>query len=289
MSSGVVNRNKKFSFAIPSVLFTFLMIAFPFLYTIYLSLFEFTFGSDSRFIGAGNYSLLLEDPEFWNGFYISLVIYVGSLILQLVAGIYLGMLLYHSKRMGGFLRSTLISPFVLPPVVVGMMWVVILDPSLGAANYLLECMGLPKGLWLASPTMVVPTFILLDTWQWAPFVALIILGGLQSLPPSVYEAAAIDGASRSKTFFRITLPLLMPTIVTAAILRSVDLLRFFDLIYITTQGGPGNSSNAMNVYAFRIGFEYFDFGYACSLMLTLTSLVLVAVVLLQQARRRVSW
>ncbi len=289
MAQETIEVRTKFSFALPAVGFTMLMVAFPFLYSLYLSGFDFTFGSDPYFIGLENYGNLLNDPEFWNGFKISVIIYVGSLALQLVSGTYLGILLYNSQRMSGFLRTTLISPFVLPPVVVGMMWVVILDPSLGAANYLLKSIGLPTSLWLASPTMVVPTFILLDTWQWTPFVALIILGGLQSLPPSVYEAAAIDGAGRFKTFFRITLPLLMPTVVTAAILRSVDLLRFFDLIYITTQGGPGNSSNALNVYAFRVGFEYYNFGYACALMLTLTTIVIGSVIVLQKARSAVSW
>jgi multiple sugar transport system permease protein len=136
---------------------------------------------------------------------------------------------------------------------------------------------------------VIPTVAFIDTWQWTPYVALIVLGGLQSLPPSVYEAAQIDGASRARTFWRITLPLLMPTLVTAAILRSVDLLRFFDIIYITTQGGPGNASNTLNIYGFRKGFEFFEIGYASSLMITLSAIVLGAVLVLTQARRRVAW
>ncbi|MDB5818655.1 MAG: binding-protein-dependent transport system inner rane component, partial [Rhizobacter sp.] len=115
------------------------------------------------------------------------------------------------------------------------------------------------------------------------------LGGLQSLPPNVYEAAQIDGASRWNTFWRITLPLLAPTLVTAAILRSVDLLRFFDIIYITTQGGPGNASNTLNIYGFRKGFELFEIGYASALMITLSAIVLGAVLVLTQARKRVAW
>jgi multiple sugar transport system permease protein len=182
-----------------------------------------------------------------------------------------------------------ISPFMMPPVVAGMMWLVILDPSLGAANYILQAFGLPPSEWLASPTWVIPTVALIDSWQWTPYVALIVLGGLQSLPPSVYEAAQIDGASPFKTFQRITLPLLMPTIVTAIILRSVDLLRFFDIIYITTQGGPGNASNTLNIYGFRVGFEFFNIGYASALMLTLTAIVFGAVLALNRLRGAVAW
>lgn len=286
--SAVSNRDKLW-LAAPAAIFTLLVLAFPFIYTIMLSFQDFDITGAATFGGAINYSRLVSDPEFWNSVKISVIIYVACLSLQLAAGTYMGMLLFHSQFMGGVLRSILISPFVLPPVVVGMMFLVIFDPSLGAANYILEMLGIPKQLWLASPTMVIPTVVLLDTWQWTPFIALIVLGGLQSLPQSVYEAAAIDGASRSTIFFRITLPMLAPTIMTAAVLRSVDLLRFFDIIYITTGGGPGNASNAMNIYAFRLGFEYFDLGYAAALMLTLTAIVLGAVFVLNKMRRRAAW
>jgi multiple sugar transport system permease protein len=284
-----VGTKDKLAFAFPAALFTALVLAFPFVYTIYLGFQEFDFTGTAYFAGLNNYARLVNDPEFWNAVRVSAVIYFACLILQLVAGTYMGMVLYHSQFMGGLLRSILISPFMLPPVVVGMMFLVIFDPSLGAANYVLELFGIGPSLWLSSPRTVIPTIVLLDTWQWTPFVALIVLGGLQSLPHSVYEAAAIDGARRGTIFFRITLPMLGPTIMTAAILRSVDLLRFFDIIYITTGGGPTNASNAMNIYAFRIGFEYFDLGYAAALMLTLTALVLGAVIVLNRLRRRVEW
>lgn len=286
--SAVSNRDKLW-FAAPAAVFTLLVLAFPFIYTVVLSMQDFDITGAASFFGLGNYLWLFLDPEFWNSVKVSAIIYFACLALQLVAGTYMGMLLYHSQFMGGVLRSILISPFVLPPVVVGMMFLVIFDPSLGAANYILETLGLPRSDWLASPRMVIPTVVLLDTWQWTPFVALIVLGGLQSLPQSVYEAAAIDGASRRTIFFRITLPMLGPTIMTAAILRSVDLLRFFDIIYITTGGGPGNASRAMNIYAFQLGFEYFNLGYAAALMLTLTAVVLGAVFMLNKIRRKVTW
>jgi multiple sugar transport system permease protein len=273
----------------PAVVFTVAMIAFPIVYTIWLSFRSFSSTGESSFAGLGNYSQLVGDREFWNGLYVTLALYILSMILQLVLGIYLAMLLFHSKKLSGLLRSLLISPFMMPPVVAGMMWLVILDPSLGAANYILESVGLPASEWLASPTWVIPTIALIDTWQWAPYVALIVLGGLQSLPPSVYEAAQIDGASPARIFRRITLPLLLPTIVTAAVLRSVDLLRFFDIIYITTQGGPGNASNTLNIYGVRVGFEFFNIGYASALMITLSAIVLVAVLMLNRLRAAVAW
>ncbi|ARP91517.1 ABC transporter permease [Bordetella genomosp. 9] len=273
----------------PALCFTILLIAFPFAYTLWLSLNEFSLGGDMRFNEGLNYVHMVRDPEFWHGLKITIVLYLLSLALQLVLGTYMAMLLHGSRRLSGVMRTLLISPFVLPPVVVGMMFVVVLDPAIGVANWLLQHAGLPPSEWLASPAWVIPTVALLDTWQWTPYVALIVLGGLQALPPNVYEAAQIDGASRPRIFFRITLPLLMPTLVTAAILRSVDLLRFFDIIYITTQGGPGNASNTLNIYGFRKGFEFFEMGYASALMVTLSTIVLMAVIVMVRARQRVSW
>lgn len=289
MSQSIGTRNQLAFLSAPAVLFTMLLIAFPFAYTVWMSLHEFSFGGTSTLNYGDNYRLMLEDGEFWNGLRITLVLYLLSLVMQVVLGTYVAILLHSSKKLSGIVRTLMISPFVLPPVVVGMMWLVVLDPSIGAANYILTSLGLPRSDWLASPQWVIPTVALIDTWQWTPYVALIVLGGLQSLPPNVYEAAQIDGASRARTFRRITLPLLMPTIVTAAILRSVDLLRFFDIIYITTQGGPGNASNTLNIYGFRKGFEFFEIGYASALMVTLSAIVLGAVVVLTQARRRVAW
>jgi len=273
----------------PAVLFTVAMIAFPLLYTIWLSFQSFSSTGKQSFAGLANYTKLVADNEFWHGLWVTIALYLLSLVLQLVFGVWLALVLFHAKGLPGIVRSLFISPFMMPPVVAGLMWLVILDPSLGAANYILSALGLPPSDWLASPSWVIPTVALIDTWQWTPYVALIVLGGLQSLPPSVYEAAQIDGASGFKTFQRITLPLLLPTIVTATILRSVDLLRFFDIIYITTQGGPGNASNTLNIYGFRVGFEFFNIGYASALMLTLTAIVFGAVLAFNRLRGAVAW
>ena len=282
-------RRELSALSAPAVAFTVGMIAFPLAYTVWLSFQSFSSTGKQSFAGLANYAKLVTDNEFWHGLWVTIALYVLSLVLQLVLGIWLALVLFHAKRLPGIVRSLFISPFMMPPVVAGMMWLVILDPSLGAANYILTSLGLPPSDWLASPTWVIPTVALIDTWQWTPYVALIVLGGLQSLPSSVYEAAQIDGASALKTFQRITLPLLLPTIVTATIVRSVDLLRFFDIIYITTQGGPGNASNTLNIYGFRVGFEFFNIGYASALMLTLTAIVFGVVLAFNRLRGAVAW
>jgi multiple sugar transport system permease protein len=269
----------------PAIVFSLALIAFPMLYTVWMSLSDFRFGSDPRFNAGANYLQLSADPVFWHGLMLTLLLFMGALVLQLLTGTYLGLLL--NQRIAGqrVIRAILLSPFMLPSVVVGMLWLVILDPSIGAANYILQSMGLPPSSWLANPSLVMPVMVVLDTWQWAPFVALIVLGGLQALPEEPYEAAYLEGASRPQVFWYITLPLLRPTLFTAAILRSVDLLRFFDLIYITTQGGPGDASNTLNIYAYRRGFEFFDLGYASAIMIVLLLIVLAVVWLLGRFRR----
>jgi multiple sugar transport system permease protein len=273
----------------PAVAFVILMVVFPFGYAFWLSLMDYKIGQPHQFIGLGNYRALLIDEQFWNGARLSAILYVSALAVQLVLGVALGMLLHRVQVMRGLLRTLMVSPFMLPPVVIGMMSIVILDPGMGVANFLLKSANLPTSLFLASTDYVIFTVVMIDTWQWTPFVALIVLGGLQSLPTKIYEAASIDGATGWREFFYITLPMLGPTILTAAVLRSVDLLRFFDVIYITTQGGPGYASSTLNIYAYRKAFEFSDLGYASALMITLSTIVLGAVLVFSQMRKKVTW
>jgi multiple sugar transport system permease protein len=275
--------------AAPAMVFTIGMIGFPIGYAIWLSLSNVPPGGDPVFIGLGNYARLIRDPEFWNAFKLTASLYVMSLSMQLVLGTWLGLLLGRSQAAQGLTRVILVSPFMLPPVVVGMMAIVILDPSFGVANWLLAQIGLPPGLWLSDPGTVLFTFAVLDTWQWTPFVALIVMGGYLSLPGEVFEAVELDGATSFQRFWYVTLPLLGPTLVTAAVLRSVDILRFFDVIYLTTQGGPGNSSTTLNILAYRRGFEFFDFGYASAIMIALSAVVFGSVLIFSKLRAAVAW
>ena len=274
---------------LPAVIFVVLMVIFPFGYAFWLSLQDYRIGQAVKFIGIGNYTALIQDEQFWNGIKLTFILYITALILQLILGVGLGMLLHRVQLMRGLVRTVMVSPFMLPPVVIGMMSIVILDPGMGVANYLLKAANLPTSLFLASTDYVIYTSVLIDTWQWTPFVALIVLGGLQSLPTKIYEAAAIDGATGWREFVYITLPLLGPTILTAAVLRSVDLLRFFDVIYITTQGGPGYASSTLNIYAYRKAFEFTDIGYAAALMITLSTIVFGVVLVFSQFRKKVTW
>jgi multiple sugar transport system permease protein len=275
--------------AAPALAFAGTMIAFPFAYAIWLSLSDVQLGSDPRFIGLDNFRRMLADEEFWNGLRLTLLLYVVSLSLQLVLGTWLGLLLARFQKARGLVRTVMVSPFMLPPVVVGMMAIVILDPSFGIANWLLAKAGLPPALWLSDPNTVMLTIAGLDIWQWTPFVALIVMGGYLSLPHDVFEAAEMDGAGGWTRLRFVTLPLLAPTLITAAVLRSVDILRFFDIIYLTTQGGPGTASTTLNILAYRRGFEFFELGYASAIMVTLSAIVFGSVLIFARLRRTVAW
>ncbi|WP_414475958.1 carbohydrate ABC transporter permease [Microvirga sp. M2] len=270
---------------IPAVILTLSMVVFPIGFAFYLS---FGGGSDTG-LGLDKYARMFGDPIFWSSLHITLLLYVAALVLQLVLGTALALALNRFDVVRGLVRTAILSPFMLPPVVIGMIAIVVLDPGLGAANYIVQSLGLPPLLWLASPQWALFVVALIDTWQWTPFVALIVLGGLQSLPARVYEAAEIDGAVGFRRFWHITLPLLGPTLLTAAVLRSVDLLRFFDIIYITTQGGPGNATQTLNIYAYKLGFDFMDIGYASAVMITLAIVVFATVLIFAGLRRKVAW
>lgn len=274
---------------LPMLVFLLLMVGLPVLYAVWLSFTKFHFGSAPVFNGLDNYRIMFADPLFWTGLRLTFELYAMALVMQLVFGVWLGLLLDRVRVLRRVVRTIMLSPFVMPPVVVAMMWVIILDPFQGAANYILQSLGLPQSGWLSSPPIVLPIFAMLDTWQAAPLVALLVLGGLQTLSRSVYEAAALDGASGYALLRYVTLPLLIPTLVTVAVLRSVDLLRFFDLIYIITQGGPGDASTTLNIYAFRRAFEFFDMGYASTLMIALSVTILGVIVCIVRLRRICDW
>lgn len=275
--------------AVPALVFAAAMIVYPFGFAVWLALADVQLGQDPTFAGLANFRKMFADGEFWNGLRLTFFLYVVSLGAQLVLGTWLGLLLARSQWARSIVRPILISPFMLPPVVVGMMAIVILDPSFGIANWLLEKIGLPPNLWLSDPATVMWTVAGLDTWQWTPFVALIVMGGYLALPTDVYDAAEIDGATSWQRLRYITLPLLAPTLITAAVLRSVDILRFFDVIYLTTQGGPGTSSTTLNILAYRRGFEFFELGYASAVMVTLATIVLGTVLVFARLRRAVAW
>jgi len=273
------------------VLFIVLMVSFPLVYTIYLSLTDAS-GSVTRdvsFNGLDNYvQLLTTEARFWPAVWRTIYFTVGAVAVELVLGMAIALLLRRPFRGERWVRVVILIPLVATPVAVGMMWMLIFQPTIGAANEILRIVGLDPQPWLASPTQALPTLMFVDIWQWTPMVALILLAGLTVLPDEPDEAARVDGASSLQRFWYVTLPLLMPTVVTAVLLRSIDALKTFDILYATKGRGGGSFHEAetLNVLAYSLSFDYNQYGLSSAVLMLFFVLIVAVCGVLVLARRR---
>ncbi len=278
-------------FTAPAALVVFVLMVFPVFYTVYMSLHSWFASSltSPEFVGLANFKrAFLQDERFRNALWLTLYFTVLATALQVVLGVALALLLNRPFRGKGFFRSIFLLPMVATPVAIALVWMMMYNPTLGVMNYLVGLIRLGPFKWVSDTALVIPALAVVDTWEWTPLITLITLAGLASLPLEPYESALIDGASPAQMFWRITLPLLRPTIMVALLFRSIDCLKTFDIIYVMTAGGPGFASETLNVYTFQVGLFYFHIGYACSLLVILFALVLgVSLVLIKV--RRGSW
>jgi multiple sugar transport system permease protein len=273
---------------IPAVATLFVIIAFPLAYTGWLSLHKWVVSGYSRpvFIGLQNFAKMArQDPDFWASTARTLIFTLLALLVQ--TGIGIGMaLIFHREFPGrGVARTLMLLPMTATPAAVGMLWSMMMDPDLGVLNYFLSLVGIPKALWLASPAMVIPALVLVDTWEWCPLIALFCLAGLAVIPDEPYEAARIDGANGWQQFRAITLPLLRPTLVVAILFRAIDALKTFDILYVMTQGGPARASETLNIFAYLQSFHYFNVGYSSSVLVVFLALIMGLSLLLISVRR----
>jgi len=245
---------------------------YPLIYSITISLQRET--ADGIKWTLANFARLGSDSFFLTAMAHTFVYAAAALVFEFSIGLGLALLLNTQMRGRGFFRATLLVPMMLPTVVVGVVWRLMLNANFGAINGTLKEFGLnTEGLtWTASPRLAFLSVIVVDVWQWTPFVFLVLLAGLQAIPQEPYEAALIDGSSRWQTFRHVTLPLLKPAILIALLLRTMDLLRVFDQIFILTEGGPGFATETISLYIYRTAFRFFDFGYAAAMSVVLLAL-----------------
>jgi multiple sugar transport system permease protein len=195
---------------------------------------------------------------------------------ELVLGMILALLLNEELRFRSLYRTALIIPMVLAPVVVGILFRLLYNIDFGLPNYLLEnVFHLPRIDWFGNPNLSLVAIMTMDIWQWTPFMFLVLLAGLQSIPVDLYEAARVDGASAWQSFWRITLPLLRSTILIGLLVRTMDALRIFDQVYVTTQGGPGTSTEVVSFYIYKEAFKFTHITYAAALVIVLLLITLV--------------
>ncbi len=283
-----IERNIHWIFPLPAVIFVVAMMGFPILYTLWVSMTDWSMasGGEAHFVGLANYLALFSDDRFYNATWLTFYFTILAVGVETVLGVAIALVLNREFRGKNFAKTILLLPMVATPVAIGLAWTLFYEPTIGLGNYVLKMFGLPASTWLASKSMVIPALAIVDIWEWTPMVTLIVLAGLAALPTDPFEAAEVDGASSWQIFRYVTLPLLTPTILVAVILRSIDAFKTFDIIYTMTAGGPGFASETLNIYGYNLAFGYFRFGAASSILVALLALVLGFNLLIILARRR---
>lgn len=249
-------------FVAPAIAVLTAVCVFPVLSVLYLSLHRrhLIFGV-SDFVGLDHYRFLATDARFWNALGNTAYFTVLSVSLELVLGLAIALLLDRAFRFKGMVRALVLIPWAVPTVVSARMWEWMYNTDFGLLNHLL---GVQIN-WLGSPFWALHAAVLMDVWKTTPFVVILLTAGLQVIPRDLYQAAALDGAGRWALFRRITLPLLRPVILVVLIFRTLDAFRVFDAVYVLTGGGPGNATETLSIYAYKVLFQTLQFGYGSAL------------------------
>lgn len=281
------DRTLAYTLVAPSIAVLLALSIYPLINSIGLSL-HVVSGGASRW-SLGNFARLLSDRFFLAALSHTLIFAAGALTIEFLLGLCLAVLLNQQMRGRGFFRAGLLVPMMLPTVVVGVVWRLMLNPNFGAVNGTLKgfAVNTTSLTWTSSPRLAMLSIIAVDVWQWTPFMFLILLAGLQAIPQEPYEAALIDGSSAWQTFRHVTLPLLKPAILVALLLRTMDLLRVFDQVFILTEGGPGFATETISLYIYRTAFRFSDFGYAAAMsfgLLVITNIISAFYIKVLQAR-----
>ncbi|HUH92002.1 MAG TPA: sugar ABC transporter permease [Casimicrobiaceae bacterium] len=275
LRSSFWERNLPLLFPLPAIVFVALLMVFPVLYTSYLSFtnWNLTSGMPASFVGFRSYDRVLIEPRFLHAVGRTFAFTFFAVAIEGVLGVVAALVLNRAFAGKGLAKLLLLLPLVATPVAVGIVFNLFYDPTIGLANFVLQAFGLPPGLWVSSAKAVIPSLILVDVWQWTPMITLIVLAGLAGLSDEPMEAARIDGASEWQIIRWVTIPMVMPVILTALILRLIDALKTFDIIFAMTGGGPGYASETLNIMGFKYSFEYFRMGQSAVILVVLFAVV----------------
>jgi multiple sugar transport system permease protein len=272
----------------PCVVYLLVFSVFPLLYSLRLSLTNLTASSTSgRWVGLENYREILGDPHFWSAAWNTALMVGFSVAIAMVLGTALALFFSLKLRGSSIVRAIMTLPMLITPIVVGVMWRALLNPDWGIVNWAMAEVHLPPVNWLGSTDWAIRTLVMVDVWQWTPFVFVIVFARLQSLPVEVFEAAQVDGAPRLAQLRWITLPLLAPAIALAAIIRGIDAFRSFDLVYGLSYGGPARASTTLSFLDYQNGFDFQSYGYAAAIAYVMVVILVIATtVLLRLVRVR---
>jgi len=264
-------------------------IVFPILKAMHMSLYNHVLFKPQEygFVGLGNYRRLLRDETFWLTLWNSFVWVFGSVSLQFVGGFAAALLLHQSFRGRAFVRTVTLLPWIVPGVVVALVWEWLYQPNYGVINDVLLRLGWlqERVAWLSDPALAMPAVIATNVWRGVPFFAVMLLAGLQAIPDELYEAARVDGARVIQRFRHITLPLLRPIIIVATATRIIWTFNYADLIFVMTSGGPANATQITSTYTLVTAYTNLDFGYAATLSVVLLVIMLVFTILYLRVTR----
>ena len=270
---------------LPATLLVVVFLVGPFYYMMYTALTDLSFADASRngnFVGLDNFRKLMRaDPLFWNSFLLTLKFVAIAVSIEFLLGFALAFLIFKFVARQRLLTTLLLIPMMIAPVAVGLIWRLLLQGDFGMVTYYFRQVGLlaQNSAVLSSPDLVFATIVAIDVWQWTPFVTLVMLAGLMSLPRSPIEAAMMDGAGPWRIFFDVMVPLLRPIIALVLLLRGIDAFKEFDKVFIMTGGGPGTLTELVSIYAYRVNFRNWDLGYgaAVAFMVYLVVLILCSI------------
>lgn len=281
------DRRLRINLVIPAIVGIWLVVGFPLLYAFFISLHNYILSQgEIKGLNPGNYLQIFKDSLLIGATRNTIILTLSVVILEILIGFGLALLL-NNKRLRGrdFYLLILLIPMLMPPITVGTIWRMLLHPELGILNYALGVIGLPQPAWLGDPRLAMITIIIVDIWHETSFILLILLAGLTSLPDELYEAAMIDGANHRQQFRYLTVPLMMPTILVAVLIRMIAALKTYDLVYILTRGGPGISTETISYYIYRVAFVFLDMGKSAAMSFLLLLVIVGLTLILMRVMR----
>lgn len=265
-------------FLLPGMLYLVVMRIAPALFTFYLSLtsWDLTKRGGPVFIGLQNYVDILHDKPFLDSIGRSLLFTVVATTIELVLGFLIALFVNREIMGKNVLRAALLTPMVITPSIVGVIWTIMFQSEVGPLNWLLSLVGIGPVGWLTSPSMAMISLIITDVWHWTPFMFLLCLSAMQMIPVDLYESAEVDGASRWQMLFEITLPMVRDTVVVAVILRSMEAFELFAEPFVMTGGGPGAATETLSVHIYKSAFMFFQMGYAGAMVVVSITILVAA-------------
>ena len=281
-------RGYKYLFLLPELIVLVAIIIFPLLFTIRVSLSGWDVNqSNLNWIGDANYVRLISDDRFWRALARLGVMAVGTVLLQYVLGFALALLAWRDIRYKRFFRVLFLVPMMTTPVIMTVIWRTIFNESLGPLNDILSRIGLSTVPWITNETMAFVSVMIVEVWQWTPFMFLLLLAGLLSLPREPFLAAAIDGAGPIRTFLRVTFPAMAPISISALIIRLIEASKILDTVYVLTSGGPGTATETSSYYIYIRGLRDFQIGYAAALSVTYLVIMIVTLTIVAKLLSKV--